>query len=133
MRYVRSKFAILENVIKDIPSLADILDLETVDSRKLANMNIENSNELFEIIDNLKKDKMVLAEKINGLEKDKNVQAEKISLLHSRLSYLEKEYVFFLKKHTNENEQEIPNNQDTIVSDDQEQKINKAALVTSKY
>lgn len=88
-----------------------------------------NTNELFEIIENLKKDKMVQAEKINGLEKDKNVQAEKISLLHSRLSYLEKEYVFFLKKHTNENEEEIPNNQDTIVSDDQEQKINKAALV----
>ena len=47
-------------------------------------------------IGKLEKEKKVPAQRIFKLEKDKKVQAETNSLFHSRLSYLEKEYVFWL-------------------------------------
>ena len=42
LKFARSKFAILVDVIKDILSHVDTSDMEAVDSETLANMNIRN-------------------------------------------------------------------------------------------
>ena len=65
-------------------------------------------------IGKLEKEKKLQAQRIFKLEKDKKVQAETNSLFHSRLSYLEKEYVFILKYHAKVKEEEIENIQDTL-------------------
>ena len=113
----------LENVIKGILGNVDTLDLEGVDSKtpviKYEHKEYVNTNELLERIDKLEKEKELQAERIDNLEKDNKVQAETNSLFHSRLSYLEKEYIFLLRYHTKENAEETEKFQDTLVSDDQ--------------
>ena len=89
------------------------------DSCKYEHKEHINTTELLERIAKLEKDKKVLEGRIVILEKDKKMQEETNSLFHNRLSYLEKEYIFLLKYHAKENEEEIQNIQDTLVCNDQ--------------
>ena len=52
-------------------------------------------------------------------------------MFHSRISYLEKEYVFLLKNHNTENIEEKQIIQDTLVNDDQN-KIGVVSTVNEK-